>query len=193
VTKTDKIRIALVAAPTVLAIGLLTMGFVKKGHYERDVEQRVKVETQISALLRALEEQSKRPVSREAAVADVPNEESDFLDFVRQSARLTGVKLVRWSANPRPGGGSVAAKPRPEESLKEVLPLSGTLTAMGPYRQILAFAHRITSHDRLVNLSNVTWNRPEASEARTQLTAILTRYIVVPAPPAPATPPSTNP
>lgn len=189
------LRILALTAPSLLGVGLFVDAFVQRGHFVRDVEKRQQVEGQISFLLKSLEEQARQPIGRQAAVPDSATEESVYLTFIRRAASETHVNIVRWSANPRlpanaPPPPGPSAPPSP--AMNGVTPLSGGLEVSGSYRDVLAFARRLEGADRLLNLSAVSWDRPDQGAA-VHLAATVTRYVLPPAPVAASTTtPATN-
>lgn len=187
-------RIAMVAAPVVIALGLFVTAGMQRGHFVHDSDERQKVEGQISTLLRSMEDQASQPAGRLAAVDPKPTEESQYLSFVRRSAQETGVKIIRWNANapalngPTPSPAADPANPNApaNPALNDVVPYSGTLEISGSYQSVLSFARALENADRLINLSAVSWNRSDQDQA-VHLSATVTRYVLkAPTPPAPA-------
>ncbi|AIE84008.1 hypothetical protein [Fimbriimonas ginsengisoli] len=187
-TSHDRSRIALVALPTLIAFGLFADAFSQRNHFVQDSEQRQQVERLIQQTLKSLESQQNIPEGRKAAVPEDAVEESQFLNYVRGTARANEVEILRWSANPRLPAGPPGGPP-PPAALAEISPISGLLEVVGPYRSVLAFARTLEQNDRLLNFSSVAWTRPDARD-KVRLSMIVTRYVVkAPTPPAPAATP----
>lgn len=184
-TPSDQVRIVTVGAPFLAGIGLFAFAMAQRNHFASDTDARQKVEEQIAKAQTAMAEQLSKPPTREAAVKDEPTEESTYLTFIRSAAQSTNVKIIRWASNPRvvePQGAPV------QPATADISPLSGTLEIAGTYPSILSFTRQLETSHRLLNLSNVNWNRPEAG-FDIHLTAMVTRYILKS--PPPGTPPAT--
>lgn len=187
-------RVAIVAAPVVAALGLFVAAGMQRNHFVHDSDERQKVESQISTLLRSMEDQAGQPAGRVAAVDPKPTEESQYLSFIRRSAQEAGVKIIRWNANvaspnsPAPSATADPANPGspPNPALNDVVPYSGTLEIAGSYQSVLSFTRSLENADRLINLSAVSWNRSD-QDKNVHLSATVTRYVLkAPTPPAPA-------
>jgi Tfp pilus assembly protein PilO len=71
--------------------------------------------------------------------------------------------------------------------LADVTPLSGNLEIAGSYRNVLAFARTLESNERLLNMTNVSWLRPD-NGFEVHLSALVTRYVMKTPPAAAAAP-----
>jgi len=180
-TQTEQLRIVMVGGPFLAGIALFAFAMAQRNHFAADTEARQKVESQIAAAQIQMAAQASQPPSREAAVKDEPTEESVYLSFLRSAALSTGVKIIRWASNPRTP--DVPGAPPAPPAIADIANLSGTLEVAGPYPNVLSFTRQLESSHRLLNLSNVNWNRPE-NGFDIHLTATVTRYILKPAPPA---------
>ena len=191
----EQLRIAMVAVPSVAALALFIVSFQQRSKFVRDSEKRQQVERQISDLLKSMESQNSLAEAKKAAVTDEPLEESRYLTFIRSSAQANGIKIVRWASNPRLPATSAPPPTDPNAAspaLADVQPLTGTLEVAGPYRQVLSFARALESSDRLYNMSNVSWVRPD-NGFDVHLSVFVTRYVLKAPAVTPAGSPGTQP
>jgi|GEM_PF-2711832 len=195
-TRFDQFRLVGVVVPTIIGVTLLGFAWVQKSHLNRDVDLRSQVVNEITGLETKIAAQQAMPVGRQATVADGPGEESSFHDFLRSAELTCGVKIVRWTANPRPGPPPPNPSKPVNPAIANVVPLSGLMEVAGSYKSLMAFTRSLETASRLYNLAGVSWSRPEAAgqlNGDIHLSATVTRY-VTPPPPPPATPaPGTPP
>jgi hypothetical protein len=188
-TPQDRAKIAAVAAPTVIGLALLGYAAMQRGHFIQDTQERQHVESQIAAVLKQLESETSQPVGRQATVPDAPSEQSAYYTFMRLAAQSTGVKIVRWTSNPRVPL-SMPGKPA-DPALASIQPLSGILEISGSYNSVISFTHQLESASRLINLSAVSWNRFDPG-TDVHFSATVTRYVNLPPPAAPSAPAPIN-
>lgn len=187
-TRNDQTQIALVATPLVAAVALFVFAVSQQKSFARDGEARQKVEAQRAQLIADLAMQANQPEGKVAAVEVKPTEESAFLSMLRGSALSSGVKIIRWNALGQNNAPPPSDPANPlTEVLKDVDAVSGTLEVAGPYRSVLSFTNRLENSSRLVNFTNVNWNKSDVPNT-VRMTATVTRYVMKPASPAPTTP-----
>lgn len=110
--KLEASKIALVAAPTLIGLGLFGLSFAQRNRFVEDGDKRQKVEAHISTLYQTIATETAKPSGRQASVPEVQGEESAYLTFIRSIAQSLGVKIIRWSANPRGLPGQIGEAKR---------------------------------------------------------------------------------
>lgn len=122
------------------------------------------------SMLEALGEQ---PVlAKEPAVQPGPNEQSAFLEGLRQLARETGVQLVKWNN----AAAAPAAPPAEGQPAPDVVPMRSSLEVVGSYAAIRNFLYQTQQAPRLLSYSDVKWGR-EGDAGQTRISLTITRYL----------------
>ncbi|MDR3688778.1 MAG: hypothetical protein P4L46_05305 [Fimbriimonas sp.] len=114
-----------------------------------------------------------------AAVADTPDEEPTFINFLRQRATANGVSLDKWtSQSTEYGKDKNADKQDPQVTalLKGIRKISSFMTLSGPYPGLRQLMGELEESDRLYTLSNIIWNRNKVGD--NTVTMSVGRYVV---------------
>ena len=99
---------------------------------------------------------------RYAAVPDVPDEEPQFMAFLRTRAMAHNVTLQNWTSQVSEYGKERAAPDQDQKMvamLKGIRRVSVVLSLTGPYAGLRELIGEFESSDRLYTLSNLTWKR----------------------------------
>jgi len=125
-------------------------------------------EQQIGILEQTVAAQRGTPPGAKRATAQIsPHEQTDFLTWLRQYAAFTHVQISRWTNTPPSAGSALPAS---------VAESNSTVEVTGAYGNIRQFLYNVERDSpRLLNLSNVNWNR--GTPPVTRLTFTLTRYV----------------
>lgn len=155
-------------------------GYIGYGQYRR-VETAKLERTEINAdlrnvqqLLAALENQPL--INKRVSAVRTEEEQANFLDNLRIHAANADVRVELFVAQApaiRPEG---QAPPPGEADTTRYLPMLSTVTVVGSFENTRAFAFAIMQSDRLMNMSQVKWDRITAS-GDLRLNFLLTRYV----------------
>ncbi|MBS1726015.1 MAG: hypothetical protein JST51_04785 [Armatimonadetes bacterium] len=133
-----------------------------------------------SARTRKTELDQKLPDQWYASVPANSNEETQFLNDLRERMHSTGVVLMQWTSKVQSygvnaNGQTDLAGGENAALLKGITRVDCDLTVGGEYSALRQFIAGLTSSDRLFALHNINWNRSDKSA--NQLTFSLSRYV----------------
>jgi hypothetical protein len=116
---------------------------------------------------------------RYAAVPEAPDEEPQFISYLRQRATFNGVSLDKWSSQTTDYGkdkGSSSTDAKTTALLKGIRKISSYITFSGPYQGLRLLMGELEDSNRLLTLSNVLWTRNKLGD--NVLAMSVGRYVV---------------
>ena len=173
------VSVGLPIACLFIALGLGGYEYLRKINAHDEL---LATRTKLAAVQQDLRNVIRDPVmaARFPAALDTKQEDTHYLEQLRQSAQECGVQIVRWVRidQPKPGtsNGNTTAGPAPD--LKGLTPVVSDLEVYGPYESVRAFVRRLENSERLLNMDDVSWHRGQVDGTR--LFVKLTRYLSAP-------------
>jgi hypothetical protein len=102
-------------------------------------------------------------------------EDTVFLDEIKQAAQQANVTIIRWTSTPKPANEETNP---PQDFLKGVTAIHSDLEVSGEYDSVLAFVVKLESWPRLLNMNNIAWHR--GNQTGTRLFMNVIRYASAP-------------
>lgn len=184
--KSSVYRLSALIAPLVclaIAVGLGVSQYLRLKSIE---QERVQTEGTISFVRQLIADLNAQPiVSKVAAVANTPDEQNLFLDQLRLYAAEAGVDVTRWQTVAAPREQVTSATPTtPNPAAATTVPqgpppLLANVEVVGNYDKNRKFLYLLMRAERLMNLSNIKWERAESPRLPqgTRVSFTLTRYV----------------
>lgn len=179
--KNSMYRLAALVVPIVcLVVGV---GVALSQYFRlRSLEQeRTQVQSTLTFVQQLIADLNAQPlVNKKAAVARTPDEQAVFLDLLRMYAAQHHVDLTRWQAMSAPvRQAAPAGAPNAAPAPVGPLPMISNVEITGLYDDNRRFLYALLRDERLLNLTNIRWER-QSNPARPDLTRVaftLTRYV----------------
>lgn len=127
-----------------------------------------------------------REMQQEPALRKIPtvvkteDEQSVFLDTLRQLAKANGVKLLKWSNRiVQPAQNPLEQKPKEgQPDPNAPVPIESNLEVSGEYGKVRAFCYALMRSPRLVNVRDFKWMRENEGQGR-RVVMTLIRYVTM--------------
>ena len=119
---------------------------------------------------------------RYATKDDLPEEEIEFLNYLRTRIAANGATLKSWFSQSVEYGKDKQAASKDDQTaalLKGIRKVSASLTLTGSYQNIRKFLGEIQGSNRLYTITGVQWS---TTNYGTQMTAMVSRYVAPPKP-----------
>ena len=163
-----------------IALGVIIYEAHRLGQFRRELTDTDTQIGQIQNLIKVIESQP--PISVVPVVEQTSGEQPDFLKLLRSYAGVSHVQVVNWANS---GGASANASGDAAKKLPPgVSSVASTIEVSGKYNDIRIFLYRLILGARLLNISDMTWNRTGDKWPITHLKFNLTRYVATPGNPA---------
>ena len=133
------------------------------------------------------------PSRRYASVEDKPQEETEFLNYIRTRSQADGVIFDKWLSQTIEYGKDKLSQPKDDKTaalIKGIRKKSGSCSLTGTYSNIRNLIGELESNDRLFTMSGLTWT---TAKTGTVLSMTLSRYVSPPKPVTAAKSPTPNP
>jgi Tfp pilus assembly protein PilO len=114
---------------------------------------------------------------------DTEAEQTAFLTDLRMKAAQAEVEIVKFAnVMKAPSSGEAPAdpaNPNKKSAIPEITPKSSTVEVAGDYQKVRDFMYAVLRSDRLLNVSNIMWQRTESPEKPkdTKISFNITRYV----------------